>query len=86
MNYPSLLNYFVVGVQKSATTLLHHYLSGHPDIYMPPKKETHFFGRDVLFKMGLDYYEETFFSNWNKEKRVSEINPVYMCFTEALRS
>ena len=35
-----LPTFFVVGTQKAGTTALHHYLLGHPDIYLPEQKET----------------------------------------------
>lgn len=34
---------FVVGAQKAATTSLYHYLDQHPDVWMAPRKEPHFF-------------------------------------------
>lgn len=39
-------NFFVVGVVKGGTTSLYHYLSQHPDIYLPPIKETNHFARE----------------------------------------
>lgn len=36
-------NFFIVGAPRSGTTSLDLYLSQHPDIYISPKKETHFF-------------------------------------------
>ena len=38
-------NLFVVGAAKAGTTSLHHYLSQHPEIYMSPVKEPHFFSQ-----------------------------------------
>jgi len=38
-----LPNFLIVGVPKSATTSLHHYLSEHPQIYMPDKKDCNYF-------------------------------------------
>ena len=38
-------NLFVVGAAKAGTTSLYHYLSQHPDIYMSPIKEPHFFSK-----------------------------------------
>ncbi|GGI97897.1 sulfotransferase [Alicyclobacillus cellulosilyticus] len=34
---------FIVGAAKCGTTSLDRYLNQHPDIYMAPRKETHFF-------------------------------------------
>jgi hypothetical protein len=38
-------NLFIVGAAKAGTTSLYHYLGRHPDIYMSPMKEPHFFSR-----------------------------------------
>lgn len=41
-------NFFVIGVVKGGTTSLYHYLAQHPDIYLPPIKETnHFAAADM---------------------------------------
>ena len=41
-------NFLVVGAQKSGTTSLYSYLKQHPQIYMSPLKEPHFFVSHVL--------------------------------------
>jgi hypothetical protein len=38
-------NLFVVGAAKAGTTSVNHYLSQHPEIFMSPMKEPHFFSR-----------------------------------------
>jgi hypothetical protein len=38
-------NLFIVGAAKAGTTALYRYLDEHPDIYMSPLKEPHFFSR-----------------------------------------
>jgi hypothetical protein len=40
-------NFFIVGAPKCGTTALYRYLRLHPNIYMPTKKEPHFFARDL---------------------------------------
>ncbi len=40
-------NFFIVGAPKCATTAMDAYLAAHPDIYMCPHKEMHFFARDL---------------------------------------
>ncbi len=40
-------NFFIVGAPKCATTAMDTYLAAHPDIYMSPRKEMHFFARDL---------------------------------------
>jgi hypothetical protein len=41
-------NFFLVGAARSGTSSLDQYLSQHPEIYMAPRKETHFFAADFL--------------------------------------
>jgi Sulfotransferase family len=36
-------NFFIVGAQKAGTTSLYQYLNQHPQVYMSPRKEPHFF-------------------------------------------
>lgn len=43
-------NFLIVGAAKAGTTSLAHYLSKHPDIYLPKEKELRFFTKDVLLK------------------------------------
>lgn len=40
-----LPNFFIVGAAKSGTTSLYNYLRRHPDVYMSPTKEPHWFSR-----------------------------------------
>jgi hypothetical protein len=39
----TLPNFLVVGAQKGGTTALYQYLKQHPEVYMSPVKEPHFF-------------------------------------------
>ena len=39
----SLPNFVIIGAAKAGTTSLYHYLRQHPQIYMSPRKEPHFF-------------------------------------------
>lgn len=39
----SMPTFLVLGVAKAGTTSLYHYLKQHPQIYMSPQKEPHFF-------------------------------------------
>lgn len=50
MSLPSYKNpnFFVIGVVKGGTTSLYHYLKQHPDIYLPPIKETNYFSRSDI--------------------------------------
>jgi hypothetical protein len=44
---PKLPNFFIVGAPKAGTTSLYAYLDQHPQIYMSPLKETHYFSLEV---------------------------------------
>jgi len=39
---------FIVGAPKAGTTAMDAYLGQHPEIYMAPHKETHFFAPDLI--------------------------------------
>ncbi|MBS1811267.1 MAG: glycosyltransferase [Acidobacteria bacterium] len=45
-------NLFVVGAPKCGTTSMSDYLAQHPDVFMSPMKEPHFFGRDLQYDAG----------------------------------
>jgi hypothetical protein len=42
-----LPTFFIAGAPKTGTTSLYHYLGQHPQIYMSPIKEPHFFAEEV---------------------------------------
>ena len=42
--------FFIVGAPKAGTTSLYHYLDQHPQIYMSPIKEPHFFSDEIRFE------------------------------------
>lgn len=44
--YP-LPNFLVVGANKGGTTSLFHYLKQHPEVYLSPLKEPHYFSKDI---------------------------------------
>ena len=47
MAYPSFLG---IGAQKSATTWLYRCLKRHPEVYLPPSKEIHYFDGSDFWK------------------------------------
>lgn len=56
-------DFFIVGAPKSGTTAMCNYLAQHPEIYMSPIKEPHFFGSDlnrVRFTNELEAYLQLF--------------------------
>ena len=44
---PALPNFFIVGAPKAGTTSLYYYLDQHPDVYMSPVKEPHYFAEEI---------------------------------------
>ena len=55
-------NFFVVGATKAGTSSLDNYLSQHPEIYISPIKEPHFFSEDIrMANFRLDYRKRVFF-------------------------
>lgn len=73
-----LPNFLVIGAQKAGTTSLFEYIRTHPDIYLPPDKETAFFYHDYYYEKGLSFYEERFFKGWEGQKAVGDISPHYL--------
>ena len=56
------IDFLGIGVQKSATSWLFKNLKNHPDIWMPPRKELHYFDRDLKYPspdfLASDKYED----------------------------
>jgi hypothetical protein len=88
----TLPNFLIIGAQKSGTTSLYYYLKQHPEIYMSPAKEVHFFdneggkpdfggppGRRPMFPnpTGIEEYR-AMFSGAKNEKAIGEASPSYM--------
>ena len=72
-------NFFIVGGRKCGTTSLYGLLKGHPEIFMPAKKEPHFFGSDVHARACFsqkDYL--ALFSKAAGQKRVGEASTGYL--------
>lgn len=43
MSAVTMPNFLIIGAQKAGTTSLYYYLDQHPQVYMSPRKEPHFF-------------------------------------------
>jgi hypothetical protein len=90
----TLPNFFIVGAARSGTTSLDRYLSQHPEIYITPKKETHFFAHDLfppcfkgpgderlnrLLIQDEDQYAQLF-AGVTGTKAIGESSAFYLCF------
>lgn len=69
-----LPDFFIIGTQKSGTSSLHHYLSLHPEVLCPDKKEIHFF--DYYYDYGMNFYRSFF--DATKSQLVGEATPEYI--------
>src|SRR5690606_11946368 len=69
----SFPDFICIGAQKSGTTWLYENLKLHPDIFMPDKKELHYF--NLNYHTSLAYYNSYFEKDSNRIK--GEITPAY---------
>ena len=77
----TLPNFIICGTQKGGTTSLYYYLREHPQIFLPSKKEIHFF--DLNYKKGIDWYKRHFRGARNSNiKAIGEVTPSYMYLEE----
>lgn len=53
-------SFLIIGAQKCATTWLSRTLNRHPEIYIPKRKEIHFFNKRYNYNKGLSWYREHF--------------------------
>jgi hypothetical protein len=74
-----LPNLLVIGATKAGTTSLWHYLNTHPEIFMSPGKELHFFDHDECWSLGPAWYAEQF-AGAEGHPVVGEATPGYTRF------
>ena len=72
---PKLPTFLCVGAQKAGTTTLHSLLGLHSKIFLPSRKEIHYFS--LHYKMGLKWYSD-FFSSAKDNQLRGEITPYYL--------
>ncbi|MBN1563985.1 MAG: sulfotransferase [Anaerolineae bacterium] len=75
-------NFFIVGAPKCGTTAMYAYLNAHPDVFMCPIKEPHYFGSDFVggrFKRagGLAGYL-ALFDGAGEAQRIGEASIFYL--------
>lgn len=68
----------IVGVQKAGTTSLARLLSKHPDIYLPSRKELHFFDDRQLSDSRNYRLYHSFYFNYRGQRMVGEATPSYL--------
>jgi len=81
-------NLFIVGAPKCGTTAWYEYLRDHPDIFLPERKEPHYFCTDFpnqrRVRTEKDYLE--LFSGVASESIVGEASASYLYSKEAARN
>ena len=70
-----LPSFLCVGAQKAGTTTLHSLLGVHPKIFLPSRKEVHFFS--LNYSKGLKWYSQQFSLSKN-DQEIGEITPYYL--------
>lgn len=75
----ALPNLIVIGAQKCGTSVLHYYLSLHPEVSMSKPKELNYFIEERNWPRGLDWYKAQF----DAEATVrGEASPNYTAFPQ----
>ncbi len=90
-----LPNFLILGAQKAGTTSLYHYLAQHPELFMCPVKEPHYFSWGDL-KIGPDLSPDLdrgltladyrrLFARVRGEKAIGEASTTYLASARAAR-
>lgn len=74
----STLDFIVIGAQKAGTTSLFEYLKRHPQIFLPPGKEVHFFSHDTERARGWHDYIKKNFAAADPAHMWGTVTPSYM--------
>jgi hypothetical protein len=67
--------FLIIGAMRSGTTSVARQLGQHPEVFIAPQKEVHFF--DLNWERGMGWYERQFQSA-NGEPAVGEASPSYL--------
>lgn len=75
-------NFFIIGAPKCGTTSLAAYLSEHPNVYMSPIKEPHFFNTDMRWHdidvPNRDAYMDLFRAASSEHLAIGEASTTYL--------
>jgi Sulfotransferase domain len=75
----ALPNLIVIGAQKCGTSVLHYYLSLHPEVSMSKPKELNFFIEERNWQRGIDWYK----AHFDADARVrGEASPNYTAYPQ----
>lgn len=72
------LDFVVIGAQKAGTTSLFQYLRRHDELFIPDRKELHFFDRNDNYRMGWSAFAESFYGPDVEDLLWGDVTPRYM--------
>ena len=72
------LDFIVIGAQKAGTTTLFEHLRSHPELYLPPGKEQHFFSCDEIYDAGWSQFAAATFGGAPEGVLWGKVTPGYM--------
>lgn len=79
-------NTFIAGAPKCGTTSLAHWLSEHPDIFVPAKKEPHYFHRELNNCRGEEDYASLFENISETKKIIIDASTSYFTNSQSVKS
>lgn len=79
-NLPHSPTFIVIGAMKAGTSSFHYYLSKHPDIFVPEKKELNYFINYNIQNKGIEWYKSNFVTG---KKVIGEVSPNYSKWPES---
>lgn len=68
--------FLIIGAAKAGTSSFWHLLRQHPDIFLSPRKEVHFFSFDHNYRRGTDWYHR-WFEGHSGEAHCGEASTTY---------
>lgn len=79
-------DFLIAGVQKAGTTALSLFLRQHDEIYMPERKELHYFdhGSDLMWASRAHTNYENTFANKAEYQKSGEATPIYIYWPKCL--
>ncbi|WP_288368524.1 sulfotransferase [uncultured Alcanivorax sp.] len=72
-------NFFIVGAPKCGTTSVFNWLIQHPNVFIPDRKEIHYFNRDGMTRVdSIEEYESLFSSAGNEDFAIGDASTHYL--------
>jgi hypothetical protein len=80
------LDFCIIGVQKSATTWLHHCLSEHPEVFIGGAKNESYYYQGPVFREKGEAWFWSLFENFDNEKVVGNASVDYIYNSESIKA